>query len=181
VTNYDLCRNSAKIVRRMRNALTIWEGAELRRSEIFVVLWPVETASPVGAASSGSYLDYAAPERSLDFEGADSIKMSRLTALSSALGLGDSAAKRQSAPILLQPFEAFSNLLKGKNINNFLCVAASFWKPWSTLRSLRLHPPCTLCEPKLYPTPAYANLCQPYQAKNISREKYPHLHHLNYF
>ena len=62
---------------------------ELHRSEIFIAPGPKETVSPVGAASSGSNPDYAAPERSLDLLGSDSTNMPRLTTLGFVpLGLG---------------------------------------------------------------------------------------------
>jgi len=58
--------------------------------------------------------------------------------------------------------------------------------PWNldvsiTRRPPCLHAQCTLSVPKLYPTPAYASLCQPNQAKQHPRAKHPHCHHPNHF
>jgi len=133
VTNYDLCRNSAKILCCMKNALTIRGSLRSPRGR-----WRLAGGfEPIGNRRK----KFVPPWRN---EGR--MATERAGASESASGRGEGSS-REFKPIQTENW----NL----DIPN-------------TRRPPCLHSTCTLCVPKLYPTPAYANLIKPktFRAKN---------------
>ena len=134
----------------MKDALTFWDGGKLRRSDMSVVPKANKYLSPVGAAYSELFSDYAAPERSLDCLGFDySTNMSALTGLVSSLSSRPSrdiirvnswnscqtSPNPQPSPKLSNPFQPFPRppyprgvVRRGYPAHRRLCATRGLWQ-----------------------------------------------------